>query len=307
MVGRIVSEFHLDRDLLLLHEQPRPIAPSERYLMLVKGKLGCSMPCQGFEDLIFTLLKGFYVIDMWIVFTAIQVLLPIYCGHEFGNEAVPNYAYSSIYYKPRNGSPPWRPDDKDGHFVFAIGENLTTCCKHDIGGTRYVSDSISHPFLTVKVYIVCKYGIGLTIVIIFVFYRSFPTDLVRESGRQLLESVAFMHDLCLIHIDLKPENILLVSSEYVKVPDYKILTHLLSRSAKDGSFFNNLPKSSAIKLIDFGSTTFEHENHTYVVSTCQYRALEVILVYLSSVDHIAEKDLEDSVEGPIFNMVTNHL
>ncbi|KAL7209834.1 hypothetical protein ACSBR1_031405 [Camellia fascicularis] len=27
------------------------------------------------------------------------------------------------------GSPPWRLDDKDGHFVFAIGENLTTRCK----------------------------------------------------------------------------------------------------------------------------------------------------------------------------------
>ncbi|KAL7177572.1 hypothetical protein ACSBR2_030849 [Camellia fascicularis] len=39
----------------------------------------------------------------------------------------------------------------------------------------------------------------------------------------------------------------------------------------------HLPKSSAIKLIDFGSTTFEHEDHTYVVSTRQYRAPEVIL------------------------------
>lgn len=32
-----------------------------------------------------------------------------------------------------------------------------------------------------------------------------------------------MHELQLIHTDLKPENILLVSSEYVKVPDYKVL------------------------------------------------------------------------------------
>lgn len=34
--------------------------------------------------------------------------------------------------------------------------------------------------------------------------------------------VADMHELTLIHTDLKPENILLVSSEYVKVPDYKV-------------------------------------------------------------------------------------
>lgn len=32
-----------------------------------------------------------------------------------------------------------------------------------------------------------------------------------------------MHDLRLIHTDLKPENILLVSSDYIKVPDYKVL------------------------------------------------------------------------------------
>lgn len=82
-----------------------------------------------------------------------------------------------------------------------------------------------------------------------------------------------MHDLRLIHTDLKPENILLVSSEYIKVPDYKFLL----RPAKDGSYFKNVPKSSAIKLIDFGSTTFEHQDHTYVVSTRHYRAPEVIL------------------------------
>lgn len=32
-----------------------------------------------------------------------------------------------------------------------------------------------------------------------------------------------MHDLRLIHTDLKPENILLVSSECMKLPDYKVL------------------------------------------------------------------------------------
>ncbi|XP_022887300.1 serine/threonine-protein kinase AFC1-like isoform X1 [Olea europaea var. sylvestris] len=51
----------------------------------------------------------------------------------------------------------------------------------------------------------------------------------------------------------------------------------LSRSAKNGSYFKNLPKSSAIKLIDIGSTTFESQGHSYVVSTRHYRAPEVIL------------------------------
>ncbi|XP_077226892.1 LAMMER-type protein kinase AFC2 isoform X3 [Tasmannia lanceolata] len=84
---------------------------------------------------------------------------------------------------------------------------------------------------------------------------------------------AVMHDLHLIHTDLKPENILLVSSDYVKVPDYKVS----SRSPKDGSYFKRLPKSSAIKVIDFGSTTFDRQDHSYIVSTRHYRAPEVIL------------------------------
>ncbi|VAI47580.1 unnamed protein product [Triticum turgidum subsp. durum] len=104
-------------------------------------------------------------------------------------------------------------------------------------------------------------------------YRSFPIDLVREFARQILESVTFMHDLRLIHTDLKPENILLVSPDTIKVHDYKIPI----RPPKDGSVFKNLPKSSAIKLIDFGSTTFDHQDHNYVVSTRHYRAPEVIL------------------------------
>jgi serine/threonine protein kinase len=37
----------------------------------------------------------------------------------------------------------------------------------------------------------------------------------------MLITFGVMHDLRLIHIDLKQENILLVSSDYVKVPDYK--------------------------------------------------------------------------------------
>ncbi|KAF8395062.1 hypothetical protein HHK36_019002 [Tetracentron sinense] len=255
-----------------------------------------------------------------------QVLPAIYCGQEFASGAVPNHAHSSVYYKgaPRNGSSA-RRDDKDGHYIFSIGENLTPryrilskmgegtfgqvlecldneqkevvaikiirsihkyreaamieidvlqkLAKHDISGSRCVQirnwfDYRNHICIVFE-----KLGPSLYDFLRKNSYRSFPIDLVREIGRQLLESVAFMHDLRLIHTDLKPENILLVSSEYVKVPDYKFL----SWPTKDGSHFKNLPKFSAIKLIDFGSTTFEHQDHSYVVSTRHYRAPEVIL------------------------------
>lgn len=49
-----------------------------------------------------------------------------------------------------------------------------------------------------------------------------------------------------------------------------------SRSPRDTSY-KRLPKSSAIKVIDFGSTTYyDHQDHSYIVSTRHYRAPEVI-------------------------------
>ncbi|XP_073114644.1 serine/threonine-protein kinase AFC1 isoform X2 [Elaeis guineensis] len=256
-----------------------------------------------------------------------RVIPTLYCGQEVVNGASTNHWLHSCYYTgvPRPASPPWRADDKDGHYVFAVGETLSPRYKilskmgegtfgqvlecldlekmetvaikivrslqkyreaamieidvlqrlaiADISGARYVQirnwfDYRNHICIVFE-----KLGPSLYDFLRRNSYRSFPIDLVRELGRQLLESVAFMHDLRLIHTDLKPENILLVSSECIKVPDCKFVT----RSAKDGSFFKNLPKSSAIKLIDFGSTTFEHQDHSYVVSTRHYRAPEVIL------------------------------
>ncbi len=44
-------------------------------------------------------------------------------------------------------------------------------------------------------------------------YRPFRIDVVRDFGRQLLESVAYLHGLDLIHTDLKPENILLAACD----------------------------------------------------------------------------------------------
>lgn len=36
-------------------------------------------------------------------------------------------------------------------------------------------------------------------------------------------------------------------------------------------------KSTDVRLIDFGSATFDHEHHSTIVSTRHYRAPEVIL------------------------------
>ncbi|KHN10453.1 Serine/threonine-protein kinase AFC2-like protein [Glycine soja] len=256
----------------------------------------------------------------------------LFCGQDVGtissfapSRGPSEHTTSSLFVKPvaRNGSPPWRDDDKDGHYMFTLGENLTSrykihskmgegtfgqvleCWdrerkemvavkivrgikkyreaamieievlqqlgKHDKGGNRCVQirnwfDYRNHICIVFE-----KLGPSLYDFLRKNNYRSFPIDLVREIGKQLLECIAFMHDLRMIHTDLKPENILLVSPEYVKVPDYK------SSSRSPSSYFKRVPKSSAIKVIDFGSTTYEREDQNYIVSTRHYRAPEVIL------------------------------
>ncbi|KAF4613591.1 hypothetical protein D9613_007897 [Agrocybe pediades] len=102
-------------------------------------------------------------------------------------------------------------------------------------------------------------------------FAPFPRHHIQSFARQLLGSVAFLHDLRLIHTDLKPENILLVHNEYrtahIAVPG--------KRNAPPKA--KKILESTDIRLIDFGSATFEQEYHSSVVSTRHYRAPEIIL------------------------------
>uniref|UniRef100_A0A453LPH4 Protein kinase domain-containing protein n=1 Tax=Aegilops tauschii subsp. strangulata TaxID=200361 RepID=A0A453LPH4_AEGTS len=187
----------------------------------------------------------------------------------------PDYTCFSLLSKgvARNASPPRREDDKDGHYVFAVGENLTSRYKiyrkmgeGTFGQVLECWDRERKEMVAIKIVravnkysdaamieidvlqklarndatgkhcvqirnwfdyrnhicIVCeKLGPSLYDFLRKTAYRPFPIDLVRELGEQLLESVAFMHALKLIHTDLKPENILLVSSEDAKLAENK--------------------------------------------------------------------------------------
>lgn len=227
---------------------------------------------------------------------------------------------------PANGnrptSPPWRDDDKDGHYVFELGENITPRYKllsklgeGTFGRVMECWDRETQEYVAIKVIRnVQKYRDAAMIEIdvlselhkhdragqrgcvqlkgwfeyrnhiCMVFerlgpslydflrknnYKPFSVDMARDFARQLLESVAYMHELTLIHTDLKPENILLNAPDYIKVPEYK--------SSQPSKHFKRIPCSSEIKLIDFGSATFDSHYHCSVVSTRHYRAPEVIL------------------------------
>lgn len=57
----------------------------------------------------------------------------------------------------------------------------------------------------------------------------------------------------------------------------KSFFEMLQRTSQGEMHSRCLPKSSEIKLIDFGSTAYDNQNHSSVVSTRHYRAPEVIL------------------------------
>lgn len=61
----------------------------------------------------------------------------LYYGQVVGNgtsigssRMLPDHASLFVKGLAQKGSPPWRDDDKDGHYVFALGENLTSRCNY---------------------------------------------------------------------------------------------------------------------------------------------------------------------------------
>ncbi|KAL0060827.1 Apoptosis-inducing factor 1 [Marasmius tenuissimus] len=101
-------------------------------------------------------------------------------------------------------------------------------------------------------------------------FAPFPRHHIQAFARQLLGSVSFLHRESLIHTDLKPENILLVHNDY-RVVDIPVPGKRNAVKPK------RILQSTDIRLIDFGSATFEKEYHSQVVATRHYRAPEIIL------------------------------
>ncbi|GIL79629.1 hypothetical protein Vretimale_12329 [Volvox reticuliferus] len=241
---------------------------------------------------------------------------------EIFRPGVPARISLSAFRMPDKLSPPLRDDDKDGHFQYELGENLSSRYKilskmgegtfgrvlecWDRKQEGYVAikivrniDKYRHaamielevlntlekndPFgqnhcVTLREWFdyrghVCmvfeKLGLSLFDYMRKNGYKPFPLDLVQDFGRQLLQAVSYMHELRLVHTDLKPENILLTCQESAQPTES-------SGSSGNGRCCSR-PPSSEIKVIDFGSATFEEQYHSCIVSTRHYRAPEVIL------------------------------
>ncbi|MQL75592.1 hypothetical protein Taro_007939 [Colocasia esculenta] len=172
-------------------------------------------------------------------------------------------------------SPPLREDDREGHYVYDVGENLTSRSSISTAGTfgRVLEcwDREKREHVAIKVVRSMRKYRYAAMIEINVLNSLAKNDKGRLCCVQIQNWFDHRNHICIvIHTDLKPENILLVSSEYVKVPSRK-------RNLQGEMHFRCLPKSSAIKLIDFGSTAFENQDRSSIVSTRHYRAPEIIL------------------------------
>jgi dual-specificity kinase len=99
-------------------------------------------------------------------------------------------------------------------------------------------------------------------------YQSMPLMLVKSVMRQVLHSLAFLHNMGVVHLDIKPHNILaertLTASESVQCADGVVRTM-------------ELPVSSAVRLIDFGGSRYEDDTENGYSYTTEFRSPEVIL------------------------------
>lgn len=96
-------------------------------------------------------------------------------------------------------------------------------------------------------------------------FLPFDVEQIRHMAFQIFRAVCFMHRNKLTHTDLKPENILFVCSDCDLVYN--------SQTMCTESKLKNID----VKVVDFGTATFDHERHESLVSTRHYRAPEIIL------------------------------
>ncbi|EIE88670.1 hypothetical protein RO3G_13381 [Rhizopus delemar RA 99-880] len=186
-------------------------------------------------------------------------------------------------------------DDKDGYYIIKPNESLTPRCKllpkkeysfltsvviadkmmkllgqGTFGKVVECYDRVKRTFCAIKIIrAIPKYRDASQSVFDFLKsndFRPFPLHHIQQFAKQILTSVAFVHELKLIHTDLKPENILLVNNDYTQA------SNIVGQDPKSKILVN-----TDIRLIDFGSATFEQDYHSAVVSTRHYRAPEIIL------------------------------
>jgi len=122
-------------------------------------------------------------------------------------------------------------------------------------------------------------------------YTPFISEQVKEFAWQIIGAMKFMHSCKIIFTDLKPENLVFIKNRYTKrlIADiepllpyaFKFWKERMQKAGYSNSAIATLavevPDSTGIKVIDFGSALFESQWHSHLVQTRHYRAPEVVL------------------------------
>ncbi|CZR49627.1 uncharacterized protein FPRO_14894 [Fusarium proliferatum ET1] len=118
-------------------------------------------------------------------------------------------------------------------------------------------------------------------------YLPYPKGHIQSFARQLFNSVAFLHDLGIVHADIKPENLVLCDHTYCTLPYHRVrpsssfVRSEKARYAAERRVLNN----TEVRLIDFGIATFMDEPPSHFDSTAPYCAPETWIYHKASFSH----------------------
>ena len=132
----------------------------------------------------------------------------------------------------------------------------TSCCIHIIENSNFKG----HP-----IFVFPLLGKSIYSFMVSNGYKPFCYNDVIDLMWQICRGVAYIHSLNIIITDLKPENIVLVNDKIDK------------NNPNNGIY--SCPKSTKIKLIDFGSAVVHsptNGTHSHLIQTRHYRAPEVV-------------------------------
>lgn len=107
-----------------------------------------------------------------------------------------------------------------------------------------------------------RLGSSLFAILQYHRFRPFSVDAIRSFMWQIVSSVDILHRNNMIHTDLKLENILLKERGIVD---------------RDGYDINTRRSSTAVRIIDFGSSDTGSSWHHHLVTTRHYRAPEILM------------------------------
>lgn len=101
-------------------------------------------------------------------------------------------------------------------------------------------------------------------------YQGLSLISIKDIAKQMMEGLAFLKDINLIHTDLKLENILFTYKELKQIE--------IIRYDNKKKHIIYIPERIKIKLIDFGGATYEYDMKSdRIINTRQYRGPEVTL------------------------------